>query len=282
MRTDFQLVLFLLCAASPRAVSLQVISQDAPSGCKTAVEGDDCYRKVMWAMQFGINENPEWYGQLTNWSSFDAFQQFFYDHFPEKGCSAPCQQRDTAQREMMQLETPAANFAATGSYQEKRNLDASLMQASLSHTGLERVLDAKIPSALQLFVKRLLESDGREVGDWSGLKQFCENTLKRSDLQRKLWAADFEIFTTEVRASAWVDGGAGRDAPLTPSGFERVTRWRDDMQTANFLRRLADEHGLKVTNEVKFGRVAQIFAHAWWTFDEVKAMILAGSFVSPK
>ena len=33
--------------------------------CHTAVEGEECYKHVMWAMTTGIKENPENYGQLT-------------------------------------------------------------------------------------------------------------------------------------------------------------------------------------------------------------------------
>lgn len=47
--------------------------------CRTAVQGEDCYAAVTWAMTYGIRSNPEWYPGLTVSSSFEAFQTLFYD-----------------------------------------------------------------------------------------------------------------------------------------------------------------------------------------------------------
>ena len=44
------------------------------STCSTAVEGDACFPHVDWAMNTGINSNPEWYPNLDAGSSFEAFQ----------------------------------------------------------------------------------------------------------------------------------------------------------------------------------------------------------------
>ncbi|CAK0849496.1 unnamed protein product [Prorocentrum cordatum] len=32
-----------------------------PHACRTSVEGDECYEKVMWAMRTGIKQHPKWY-----------------------------------------------------------------------------------------------------------------------------------------------------------------------------------------------------------------------------
>jgi len=67
---------------------------DAPAGaCRQAVEGEECYENVMWAMQHGIISNPEWYPDLTLSSSFEDFQAHLHNirhgHCPEPCPSAP-------------------------------------------------------------------------------------------------------------------------------------------------------------------------------------------------
>merc|ERR1719356_1401543 len=42
--------------------------------CHTAIEGEDCYGTVTWAMETGIFSNPDWYPNLTSSSSFEDFQ----------------------------------------------------------------------------------------------------------------------------------------------------------------------------------------------------------------
>ena len=46
--------------------------------CRTAVEGDACYEKVVWAMRTGVVERPDWYPSLTRSSSFEDFQWFLH------------------------------------------------------------------------------------------------------------------------------------------------------------------------------------------------------------
>jgi hypothetical protein len=68
----------------------------APDGCRTSVEGDACYEKVVYAMQTDVVENPEWYSPLTMNSSFVDFQRHLHgvawlsDVCPEP-CAAPAQ-----------------------------------------------------------------------------------------------------------------------------------------------------------------------------------------------
>merc|ERR1712137_37990 len=47
---------------------------DTEACCCVAKEGDVCYREVLWAMNSGIVEQPQWYPGLTQNSSFVAFQ----------------------------------------------------------------------------------------------------------------------------------------------------------------------------------------------------------------
>jgi len=61
--------------------------------CHNAVKGDvkdgECYKHVMWAMETGINTNPEWYPGLNKRSSFEDFQTVLTKN-PEVRCPRPC------------------------------------------------------------------------------------------------------------------------------------------------------------------------------------------------
>ena len=56
--------------------------------CHTAVEGEECYEHVTWAMTTGIKEHPENYGHLTADSSFAEFQDAIRAAHPS--CPKPC------------------------------------------------------------------------------------------------------------------------------------------------------------------------------------------------
>jgi len=55
--------------------------------CRTARAGDQCFTDVTWAMTVGIHQHPEWYGNLTELSKFEAFQEYLAG---EKPCPRPC------------------------------------------------------------------------------------------------------------------------------------------------------------------------------------------------
>lgn len=65
----------------------------APSeSCHTAVEGDDCYGHVLWAITTGIDQYPQWYPGLSQSSTFLDFQNSM--HLTGHGfgtCPAPCE-----------------------------------------------------------------------------------------------------------------------------------------------------------------------------------------------
>ncbi|CAK0892667.1 unnamed protein product [Prorocentrum cordatum] len=67
--------------------------------CHTAVEGDACHEKVVWAMQTGVVEKPDWYPSLTRSSSFEDFQRFLHGHarFSDV-CPEPCAAQDATDR----------------------------------------------------------------------------------------------------------------------------------------------------------------------------------------
>eukprot|EP00438_Fugacium_kawagutii_P010115 Skav203906 [mRNA] locus=scaffold1649:333420:346789:- [translate_table: standard] len=58
--------------------------------CRTAQPGEDCYSDVIWAMRDGIYSQPQWYPGLTPSSSFEEFQQLFYETGVARCHEAPC------------------------------------------------------------------------------------------------------------------------------------------------------------------------------------------------
>ncbi|CAK0829669.1 unnamed protein product [Prorocentrum cordatum] len=72
------------------------IQQPTP-GCQTSFQGDPCYEKVVWAMQTGISQHPDWYVPLTRDSSFEDFQRFLHGQ-PRLAnvCPEPCSQQHSS------------------------------------------------------------------------------------------------------------------------------------------------------------------------------------------
>eukprot|EP00122_Pirum_gemmata_P018892 Pgem_evm1s17695 len=52
--------------------------EHAEDNCVTVRAGDACYDDVMWAMESGIYQHPEWYTGLTSRSSFEDFQRALF------------------------------------------------------------------------------------------------------------------------------------------------------------------------------------------------------------
>merc|ERR1712066_795475 len=63
--------------------------------CHTAMEGEDCYGAVTWAMDTGIFSNPEWYPDLTSSSSFEDFQAHLHN-IDYGQCPVPCRSAPAA------------------------------------------------------------------------------------------------------------------------------------------------------------------------------------------
>jgi hypothetical protein len=64
----------------------------APEDCHTAVQGDLCYAEVLYVMQKGVSEHPEWYdSSLTNSSSFEDIQRHLHGSARlSTVCPEPC------------------------------------------------------------------------------------------------------------------------------------------------------------------------------------------------
>lgn len=58
--------------------------------CHTAVDGERCYNGVMWAKDHGIKKHPEWYPDLSEDSTFEAFQLHLHEAKYEQ-CPRPCE-----------------------------------------------------------------------------------------------------------------------------------------------------------------------------------------------
>ena len=72
-------------------MSLHSSVSGGPDGCRTSVKGDECYEKVLWAMQTGVVEHPDWYQDLTKDSSFEDFQQHLHGNVKLSDlCPKPC------------------------------------------------------------------------------------------------------------------------------------------------------------------------------------------------
>lgn len=84
-----------VCGATPEEVirkqGIYNCNDDrSGEGCHTALEGEECYTNVKWAMDIGIKRHPHWYPGLAASSSFENFQL----ELSKDGrlrCPEPCQ-----------------------------------------------------------------------------------------------------------------------------------------------------------------------------------------------
>jgi len=73
----------------PQPCSVPSTTGPPVEACRRAVQGDDCYVHVEWAMQHGITLNPESYPGLTPTSTFEDFQAFLHN-LDHGSCPMPC------------------------------------------------------------------------------------------------------------------------------------------------------------------------------------------------
>mmetsp|Transcript_70113 Transcript_70113/g.181796 ORF Transcript_70113/g.181796 Transcript_70113/m.181796 type:complete len:373 (+) Transcript_70113:47-1165(+) len=66
-------------------------------GCRTAVEGEQCFLHVRWAMQVGVTAHPEWYGGLSQDATFEDFQRHLHRGPGRTQCpQEPCPRKEAA------------------------------------------------------------------------------------------------------------------------------------------------------------------------------------------
>jgi len=70
----------------------------AESACHTAVEGESCFKDIMWAKHTGIHQHASWYHGLTPSSSDAEFQAQIHASRPDK-CPEPCAAAETPSKE---------------------------------------------------------------------------------------------------------------------------------------------------------------------------------------
>merc|ERR1719362_247199 len=73
----------------PQPCSVPSTTEPPVEACRRAVQGDECYAHVEWAMQHGITLNPESYPGLTPTSTFEDFQAFLHN-LDHGSCPMPC------------------------------------------------------------------------------------------------------------------------------------------------------------------------------------------------
>jgi len=73
----------------PQPCSVLSTTEPPVEACRRAVQGDECYVHVEWAMQHGITLSPESYPGLTPTSSFEDFQGFLHN-LDHGSCPKPC------------------------------------------------------------------------------------------------------------------------------------------------------------------------------------------------
>lgn len=88
---EFQYVMNLTGSESQHCPMPCLAKKEHPetAGCRNASPGEDCYKQVLWAKTHGIYEHPEWYNELSNESSFEAFQEFLRTD-RQADCPTPC------------------------------------------------------------------------------------------------------------------------------------------------------------------------------------------------
>jgi len=74
----------------PQPCSVPSTTERPVEPCRRAVQGDECYAHVEWAMQHGITSSPELYPGLTPTSTFEDFQVFLHN-LDHSSCPKPCQ-----------------------------------------------------------------------------------------------------------------------------------------------------------------------------------------------
>lgn len=73
----------------PAAAATAAADATLGRSCHTAVEGEDCYAAVRWAMTDGIHANADWYQGLTDLSPLEEFQAKLHRQNASL-CPEPC------------------------------------------------------------------------------------------------------------------------------------------------------------------------------------------------
>lgn len=76
------------CLACPKPDGCDTVSDCMNTECDA--KRDKCYNAVIWAMDYGMQSNPEWYPGLDEKSHFEDVQSYMHTNQPGQGCPKPC------------------------------------------------------------------------------------------------------------------------------------------------------------------------------------------------
>lgn len=137
------------------------------------------------------------------------------------------------------------------------DLPVSAEDVPLNEDGYRRLAALKRNKGMKVFVKRVLESEGRSIKNRTGLSGFVPY------YSGKVGVKDLATMKTELLKPAnawWVDSGLGRTSPLTEAGFQSVLGLKDRVQMKAFIRRLANPGGQVRLTEAQLGDLVLDFS----------------------
>jgi len=92
---DFQVILHSIGHSNCARPCVSNSTSQSTQACHTAVQDEECFGHVTWAMQQGIFQNPSWYPGLTHESSFQDFQAILHSK-GQGDCAQPCDSNSTS------------------------------------------------------------------------------------------------------------------------------------------------------------------------------------------
>lgn len=102
--------------AAPAPAPTTTSSTTAAPQCHTAVEPEECFGAVKWAMTEGISQHPYWYPGLSSASCFEDFQRLLHGA-NHGGCGEPCDGCQTQPTAAPPTPSPPTPQGPQGPYQ---------------------------------------------------------------------------------------------------------------------------------------------------------------------
>lgn len=127
-------------------------------------------------------------------------------------------------------------------------------EVPMTEDGYARLASEKNNQKMEVFVQRVLASEGRSVLDDSGLQGF----VPYYSGVEKTWS--LQAMRSELRHAWWVDAGLGRQVPLDEEGFDAVASTGSTQHMKAFIRRLATVNGRMVLSEGELSGMVPFFS----------------------
>ena len=120
--------------------STSLTTTASPDVCHVAVETDECYGHVLWAMETGINSYPSWYPDLSAQSSFVDFQAFLHQSGHGFGtCPQPCRHGPSG-RQLADIKNPRGKSAPSPGAVAEISISVPLTTSRNASTAAMRAL----------------------------------------------------------------------------------------------------------------------------------------------